>query len=68
MRVSADTAPDAAALTPPGSSRSAGTTRGARPAEIRLSTRAAGDGLRYPPGFLCIRMNSMSFLITALGS
>ena len=28
----------------------------------------ANDGFRYPPGFRCINMNSMSFLITALGS
>ena len=27
-----------------------------------------GVGLRYPPGFLCISMNSMSFLIMAFGS
>lgn len=28
----------------------------------------ASVGRRYPPGFRCIRMNSISFLITALGS
>src|SRR6266545_6393546 len=35
---------------------------------ITLRTRIASVGRRYPPGFRCIRMNSMSFLMTALGS
>ena len=35
---------------------------------LELIELAAGDGVRYPPGFRCMRMNSMSFLITPLGS
>src|SRR3990172_2876435 len=36
--------------------------------EILLASRCALDGFRYPPGFRCMRMYSMSFLMIALGS
>ena len=36
--------------------------------EMTLRIRIATEGWRYPPGLRCIKMNSMSFLITAFGS
>src|SRR5437867_11367037 len=35
---------------------------------MTLRILVATSGVRYPPGFLSMRMNSMSFLITAFGS
>ena len=35
---------------------------------ITLKTRVAASGVRYPPGFRSMRMNSISFLITEFGS
>src|ERR1039457_2602089 len=35
---------------------------------MTLRTRLGRSGVRYPPGFLSIRMNSMSFFITEFGS